>query len=136
MFFFTDCAIIAKVGGALKIFEVGTTATLKWNLNGVLDGTTIYQISYSRNGSEFRLLTDTPDKASLDISMNYVTENNPIDKNRISSNLKLIDGNGTLTVTLSNIQYNESGVFKLQFTPINDFTNKASVNSTLDVRGK
>ena len=61
--------------------------------------------------------------------MNYNTNNNPFEENRLKGNLNLNNGNGTLSVEISNIQYNESGVFTLEIFK----TEK--LNVILDVQG-
>ena len=132
---FSDCKIISKNGVGQRIFEVGTTATLQWNLNGVSNGLTAYQVFYYNNKNKIQILSATPAKNNLDRSMNYVPNNNPFEENRINGHLKLSNGNGKLTFTLSNIQYDESGVFSFDFTPATEIINKASVNLTLDVQG-
>ena len=118
----------------MKIFEIGTTATLQWNLNGVPDGSTIYNVFYYINKKKIQifnrgLLTNTYDKSLS------VEENNQFDRNRLGGHLKLSNGNGKLTVTLLNVQYNESGVFMLDMTVVGTPNIQEKSNSTLDVQG-
>ena len=49
--------------------------------------------------------------------------------------MKLSNGNGKLTVTLLNVQYNESGVFMLDMTVVGTPNIQEKSNSTLDVQG-
>ena len=44
----------------------------------------------------------------------YNLNNNPFDENRISGSLNLVNGNGTATFQLKNIQYDEDGNFTLE----------------------
>ena len=43
----------------------------------------------------------------------YGTRDDPNQKIRISGYLNLVNGNGSLTLNVKNIQYNESGTYKL-----------------------
>lgn len=43
--------------------------------------------------------------------LNYFEVNNPFKQNRVSGYLNLANGNGTLTLEIKNIQYNESRIY-------------------------
>ena len=61
--------------------------------------------------------------------MSYDTYNNPFEENKLKGNLSLTNGNGALSVEISNIQYDESGVFIL------DIFKTEKLNVTVDVQG-
>ena len=61
--------------------------------------------------------------------MSYETNNNPFEQNKLKGELSLTNGNGALSVEISNIQYNESGVFIL------DIFKTEKLNVTVDVQG-
>ena len=67
--------------------------------------------------------------------LKYVSNNNPFDQNRISGKLNLHNGNGTLKVELSNVQYDDSGVFEMDLIidKIQDVQQVANI--TLDIEG-
>ena len=119
----------------MKVFEFGSNATLRWNLIEVPSRTSIYEIFYYKNDKKNRILS-TSSRFSTETSiLNYNSSNNPFEWNRISGNLHLNNGNGTLTIILSNVLSNESGVFSLEFTS-SAGCNVKSNNITLDVQSK
>ena len=131
-YFFTDGDIISKIEG-VKITEVNKTASLKWNLNGVPDGTTVYKMFYIKDERKDEILSYTPTTNTINSPLNPIV-NKKIFKNRMSGNLSLTNGDGAVTFTLSDVQYDESGVFNLD---IQVFTGgiQENVSSTLDVQG-
>ena len=127
--FFIDGKVISS-GGDLTIVEVGTTATLKWNLIGVPDTvTTVYNIFYY----DIKIFESTDSSNTVNKALAYEPNNNPFEQNKINGTLNLNNGNGTLIVTISNVQYNESGVFSFGFQSFVGI--KEDVNITLDVQG-
>ena len=108
---------------------------MKWDLTGVSNGDVIYKVFYFKNGSKIVILSKFFEKNNVNDPIDFVTENNPFEANRLNGHLKLINGDGTLTFTISNVQYNESGVYV--FTAIIASGNiiEKEVNSTLDIRG-
>ena len=63
--------------------------------------------------------------------MTYDKNDNPFDKSRVDGYLNLIDGTGTVTFELQNIQYNESGDFYLEIFKLSE-----KLGVTVDVQGK
>ena len=121
--------------GDLKVFEIGSNATLRWNLIGVPYGTSIYNIFYYKNDKKNLILSTSSRFSTENSILNYTLNNNPFDWNRISGNLNLNNGNGTLTINILNVQSNESGVFSLEFESSLAWNNATS-NITLDVQSK
>ena len=127
--FFIDGKVISS-GGDLTIVEVGTTATLKWNLIGVPDTvTTVYNIFYY----DIKIFESTDSSNTVNKALAYEPNNNPFEQNKINGTLNLNNGNGTLIGTISNVQYKESGVFSFGFQSFVGI--KEDVNITLDVQG-
>ena len=124
----TDSNIIS-IDEASKIVEVDTTATLKWNLNGVSDGRESLSIIYIKDNKEIQILSISISSNTENLKMDYASNNNPFEQNRLKGDLSLTNGNGALTVEISNIQYDESGVFILEIFK----TEK--LNVTVDVQG-
>ena len=109
---------------------------MQWNLNGVPDGLSIYQIFYNFEKKKIRFLSSTLSSYTVDLKINFVKIiYNRFEESRINGHLKLINGNGKLTVTISNVQYNESGVFSFDFTSTDDLDKKGNANFVLDVQG-
>ena len=122
--------------GDLKVFEIGSNATLRWNLIGVPYGTSIYNIFYYKNDKKNRILSTSSRFSTESRILNYtLNNNNSFEWNRISGNLNLNNGNGTLTINILNVQSNESGVFSLEFESSLAGDNATS-NITLDVQSK
>ena len=121
--------------GDLKVFEIGSNATLRWNLIGVPYGTSIYNIFYYQKYKKNRILSTSSRFSTENRILNYTLNNNPFDWNRIAGNLNLNNGNGTLTINILNVQSNESGVFSLEFESSLAWNNATS-NITLDVQSK
>ena len=117
------------------MFEIGSNVTLRWNLVGVPYGTLIYNIFYYKNDKKNRILSTSSRFSTENRILNYTLKNNPFDWNRIAGNFNLNNGNGTLTINISNVQYNESGVFSLEFESSLAGDNATS-NITLDVQSK
>ena len=120
--------------GDLKVFEIGSNVTLRWNLVGVPYGTSIYNIFYYRNDKKNQILSTSSRFSTESRILNYTLNNNPFDWNRISGALILNNGNGTLTINISNVQYNESGVFSLELDSYAG--DNTTSNITLDVQSK
>ena len=134
-FCYTDSGIISNRDEELKIVEVNSTASLKWNLHGIPNGRIFYLIYYNKTGKMHSLLYAGLRSNNSDYIMIYNRNNNsPFSRSRINGYLKLNNGNGTLTVTISNVQYRESGVFTLEILIIDGLIEEEA-NSTLDVRG-
>ena len=107
---------------------------MKWDLNGVPGGTTNYLIYYIKGGNKDKILSYISDTNTTDRVMDISTNNNPFE-NRISGNLNLTNGNRTLTVTLSDVQYVESGLYNLDIQTFPGSI-RENVDSILDVQGK
>ena len=113
------------------IFEVGTNAKLQWNLTGVPNEKNIFNIIFTNKDNKEVTVAYIQIYSHTDsIKLTYYKNNNPFDKSRVDGYLNLIDGNGTVTFELKNIQYNESGVFYLEI-----FKNE-KLGVTVDVQGK
>ena len=120
--------------GDLKVFEIGNNVTLRWNLVGVPYGTSIYNIFYYRNDKKNQILSTSSRFSTVNSILNYTLNNNLFEQNRISGNLNLNNGKGTLTINISNVQYNESGVFSLELDSYAG--DNTTSNITLDVQSK
>ena len=120
--------------GDLKVFEIGSNVTLRWNLVGVPYGTSIYNIFHYKNSKKNLILSTSSLFSTENRILNYTLNNNPFEWNRISGNLNLNNGNGTLAINISNVQYNESGVFSLEFDSY--YGDNTTSNITLDVQSK
>ena len=120
--------------GDLKVFEIGSNATLRWNLIGVPYGRSIYNIFYYKNDKKNRILSTSSRFSTESRILDYNLNNNPFDWNRITGNLNLNNGNGTLSINISNVQSNESGVFSLELDSYAG--DNATSNITLDVQSK
>ena len=119
-FLSTDGGIISNFEEDSKIIEVNTKTTLKWKLQNVPIGRSFYDIYFFINGDKLRLLYSYPNKNSVNESLyNYyesvVPNNNIFVEKRLRGHLELNNGNGTLIVTISNVQYNESGLFRFEY---------------------
>ena len=134
---YIDCeTIISSFGKDSKIIDVNTTATLKWNLNGVpSNATSGYNVYKFKNDDKIRILTLIPVfNNTVSNSLDYFkSHHNPFQENRIRGHLNLTNGNGTLIVKLLNAQYNESGVFSFEYHWFNG-GKREEINSTLDVQ--
>ena len=118
------------------VIEIGSNVTLRWNLNGVPYGTSIYNIFHYKNGKKNRILSTSSRFSTENRFLNYNQHNiNPFEENRIVGKLNLNNGNGTLTINISNVQYNESSVFSLEFESSLAGDNATS-NITLNVQSK
>ena len=100
---------------------------------GVPYGTSINNIFYYKNGKKNLILSTSSRFSTENRILDYNINNNPFEWNRISGNLHLNNGNGTLTINILNVQYNESGVFKFDSSLAGD---NATSNITLDVQSK
>ena len=103
---------------------------LRWNLNGVPDSREYFQIKYIKNNHEVTISSLHIRSHNEILMWNYNSNNNPFERNRISGSLNLVNGYGTATFELKNIQYNEDGDFTLEMFKIE----KLSVN--VKVQGK
>ena len=112
-----------------KIVEVDTTATLKWNLNGVPNGQEVFSILYNKDNKEIQILIVTINSNTENTKLGYAPNNNPFEQNRLNGDVSLNNGKGTVIVTISKIQYNESGAFIL------DIFKTENLNVTVDVQG-
>ena len=93
---------------------------MKWKLQNVPIGRSFYDIYFFINGDKLRLLYSYPERNSVNKSLAYyykdaVPNNNIFVDKRIRGYLELNNGNGTLIVTISNVQYNESGLFRFEY---------------------
>ena len=102
---------------------------------GVPYGRSIYNIFHYKNDKKNRILSTSSRFSTENRILNYTLKNNPFDWNKISGNLNLYNGNGTLTINILNVQSNESGVFSLEFESSLAGDNATS-NITLDVQSK
>ena len=131
-----DCAIVSIDGPQTQIFELNTTATLKWNLNGVVKADkNQYNVHYNQSSKDFMQLADNAETLNEELLKKGVVRF----KDRVSGVLILNEGNGSLSVTLQNVEYEDSGNFSLN---IFSYTNgnpptviNEHVDITLDVQG-
>ena len=117
-------------GESSKIFEVNTTAKLKWNLTGIPNGQEFYNIKYVKDNKEILLAITTLISNDATEPVKYQT--NPFDKNRISGSINLVNGSGTATFELKNIQYNEYGDFVFETV----ISSKEKLGIAVEVQGK
>ena len=92
-----------------------------------------YNIFYYKNNKKSQILSGIHRVIHI---LNYNQHNNLFEQNRISGNLIVRNGNVTLTINLSNVQYNESGVFSLEFASLVGVWDNAKNNITVDVQSK
>ena len=112
--FFSDCNIVSSDGKTSQIFEVGTTATLEWNLFNFPNDFEIVHIVYTKTNKQIKIAgVDIYSKNETQL-LDYSQNSNPFDRNRIKGSLNLVNGNGTLIFELKNLQYDEDGVFTLK----------------------
>ena len=131
--YFIGGKVVSNEGNS-KVFEIGSNATLRWNLIGVPSRTSIYEIFYYKNDKKNRILSTSSRFSTESRILDYNLNNNPFEWNRVSGNLNLNNGNGTLTINILNVQSNESGVFSLEFTSSAGYNVKNNI--TLDVQSK
>ena len=102
-------------------------------MNGVADEkTSNYHARYYKNNEVEKLFVLTSRKNTVNIALDY-TNDNPFNRNRIFAKLILTNGNGTLTVELLDVQYDDIGVFNLDFESFSG--DAGNLNITLDVQG-
>ena len=94
----------------LNICEVGTDATFKWNLFGFRNDYSFHKVLYYKNNTIYRLLRTLVRYDRTDEYLLLDSES-PFDRNRIAGFIHLDNGNGTLTVNVTNVGYGDSGVF-------------------------
>ena len=131
--YFIGGKVVSNKGNS-KAFEVGSNATLRWNLIGVPSRKSIYEIFYYKDDKKNRILSTSSRFSTENRILDYNLNNNPFEWNKISGNLNLNNGNGTLSINISNVQYNESGVFSLEFESLAGYNIKNNI--TLDVQSK
>ena len=92
--------------------------------------TTVYNIFYY----DIKIFQHNDQKNTVNKALAYAPDNNPFEQNKINGTLNLNNGNGTLIVTISNVQYKKSGVFSFDFQSFVGI--KEDVNITLNVQGR
>ena len=131
-----DCAIVSIDGPQTQVFELNTTVTLKWKLNGVVTvDTNQYSVRYNQSSKDVMQVVDNAETLNED----FLIKDDVRFKGRVSGVLILNEGNGSLSVTLQNVEYEDSGNFSLN---IFSYTNgnpptviNEHVDITLDVQG-
>uniref|UniRef100_A0A7M5V1I9 Ig-like domain-containing protein n=1 Tax=Clytia hemisphaerica TaxID=252671 RepID=A0A7M5V1I9_9CNID len=128
------CAIVTRNGDDTQIFKLNSTATLKWNLNGVLDDSlaTLYSVYYNQNKNVFLRTSDTSNNLTKSLT---VEKNDPFN-GRVSGTITLNNGTGVLSVELKNVEYEDSGNFTFEFvsTVLDSLPTQEKVDITLDVQ--
>ena len=90
-----------------KTIELGNNLKLKWNLNSIQKNDELI-VGYLGNKSQI-ILRKTNTSYNESVKMSYHGTRDDPKQNRINGYLNLVNGNGSLTLNLKNIQYNESG---------------------------
>uniref|UniRef100_A0A7M5UJR7 Ig-like domain-containing protein n=1 Tax=Clytia hemisphaerica TaxID=252671 RepID=A0A7M5UJR7_9CNID len=129
----SECAVVTRDGDDTQIFELNTTATLKWNLNGVIDDSlaTTYNVHF--NDGEKTLL-QTSDTSNTFTGTMFLA-NDPFN-GRVSGTVTLNNGNGVVSVELQNVEYEDSGNFTFEFfSAVIGLQTIENVDVTLDVQG-
>ena len=130
-FVLTDCKITANSGSASKILEFGSTVKLKWSLNGIQIRDYFIVIYNSRMAVAYRRTFSY----NASISLYYQpSDEHPIEQNRVSGYVNLVNGNGTMIFKLKNIQCKDSGVYT--FYLARRHTPSRTFNVYIEVRGK
>ena len=122
----------------LNICEIGTDATFKWNFFGIGNRHSFHEILYFKNNTEYRLLRIFVIRFNtiMDRYLHSDSES-PFDRNRVAGFLHLDNGNGTLTVNITNVRYGDSGVFGFRLYVWHGNTRTIFNNNiTLDVQSK
>ena len=102
--------------GNYEIFEVGTTAILKWYIVGVPNGVAIGKVFYYKNNTAVPILASTFYRDTFKSYLNYRPANdNPFVEGKVTGLFELNKGNGELTVKISKARFNDSGVFSFYF---------------------
>ena len=96
---------ISRDGPETKIFELDTTATLKWRLSGIKDGRVSYSIFY--NDDEGAFFSKPCSKKTIKFRENIASKFSK----RASVQLQLKDGSGTFSLKIGKLHYDDSGNF-------------------------
>ena len=124
---------------SVEIAEVGENVTLSWKLDGVLqnENDLICGVNYYDYNRKELPIYATFVVANTLISHLFYMKNPYFNKER-KAQLYLINGNGTFTFELPDVQFNESGVFNLYFLIFTGGEASFQTNLTvaLDVRGQ
>ena len=80
---------------------------MKWDLNS-LQNNTKFLVGHGRNKRQ-SILWQTAALNNISVKVPFYGTHDDPNQNRISGYLNLVNGNGTLTLNVKNIQYNESG---------------------------
>jgi len=135
---YIECAIVTRDDADTQISKLNSTATLKWNLNGVVDESvaTLYKVYYNQDKKDF--LQQSINSNTLNTTLNVQQGNDPFN-GRVSGAITLNNGTGVLSVELKNVEYEDSGNFTFEFVStisINPPTIiQEKVDITLDVQG-
>eukprot|EP00111_Clytia_hemisphaerica_P001855 TCONS_00005213-protein len=100
----SECAIISRDGADTKISKLNSTATLKWNLNGVVGNSpaTVYSVHYNQDKNAFLQIFELSNTFTKPLTV----QNDPFN-GRVSGTITLNNGNGVLSVELQNVQYED-----------------------------
>uniref|UniRef100_A0A7M5UN65 Uncharacterized protein n=1 Tax=Clytia hemisphaerica TaxID=252671 RepID=A0A7M5UN65_9CNID len=132
--YLSECAIVTRNGDDTQIFELNTTATLKWNLKGVLDKSfaTTYLVHYNHAQNPF--LGESYNSNTFTGTMVLVNDDF---NGRVSGTITVNNGTGVLSVELQNVEYEDSGNFTFEFvsTVLGSLPTQEKVDITLDVQG-
>ena len=87
-------------------------------MTGVPNGEESFNIRYNNSESEFKIVTAQIDTYNYNGKLDYASNNNLFDEDRINGSMNLVNGNGAATFELKNIQYDESGLFILNIVKV------------------
>ena len=119
----------------MTICEIGSNVFLKWNIFGVQDDISFHKILYYKNDTKYDLLSILIRYNTTERYLHADYES-PFDRSRISGYLRLDNGNGTLTVNITDIKYDDSGVFGFELISFYESHKEFFSNITLDVQSK
>ena len=117
----------------VQIAHVGGNATLNWRITGVPDGSIFVLDVFYYNSHRVEIFTGSYRKNNLWERLSY-SYDSPIDRNRINGYLNLNAGNGTLSVNLYNVRFNDSRVFSFEF--FSSSSEEVVNNITVDAQSK
>ena len=127
--------VIISAEDKLNICEIGTYATLKWNFFGIRDSISVHKIFYYKNNTKYELFREI----IFDNTMNRYLHpdlESLFDRNRVAGFIHFVNGNGTLTVNITNVRYDDSGVFGYEGDSFYGSNSELFSNITLDVQSE
>uniref|UniRef100_A0A7M5UN73 Ig-like domain-containing protein n=1 Tax=Clytia hemisphaerica TaxID=252671 RepID=A0A7M5UN73_9CNID len=130
----SECAIVTRNGDDIQIFELNTTATLKWNVDViVIDKRVVIRYDVHYNDAPKAFLRGYDARRN---TRPMTLANDPFN-GRVSGTVTLNNGNRVLSVELQNVEYEDSGNFTLKFVSSvwRSLLTIENVAITLDVQG-